>query len=109
MLSFGIRIHEEEEKKRGKKVDPTLEKEEGFQFQTSQWMNGKPGVPAGKPISRMQGRFFRFLLLLFTCRFCRTNKCKSNSLLRQLHFASGDYTYSNGVCRVMKIDGCSWK
>ena len=27
---------------------PTLEKEEGFQFQTSQGMNGKTGVPGGK-------------------------------------------------------------
>ena len=35
-------------------MDPTLEKEEGFQFQTSQGMNGKTGVPGGKPISRMQ-------------------------------------------------------
>ena len=36
-------------------VDPTLKKEEGFQFQTSQGMNGKTGVPGGKtPISRMQ-------------------------------------------------------
>ena len=32
-------------KKRKKLVlDPTLEKEEGFQFQTSQGMNGKTGV-----------------------------------------------------------------
>ena len=29
-------------------VDPTLEKEEGFQFQTSQGMNGKTGVPGEK-------------------------------------------------------------
>ena len=36
-------------------VDPILKKEEGFQFQTSQGMNGKTGVPGGKtPISRMQ-------------------------------------------------------
>ena len=35
-------------------MDPTLEKEEGFQFQTSQGMNGKTGVPGGKLISRMQ-------------------------------------------------------
>ena len=28
---------------------PTLEKEEGFQFQTSQGMNGKTGVPGRKP------------------------------------------------------------
>ena len=28
--------------------DPTLEKEEGFQFQTSHGMNGKTGKPGGK-------------------------------------------------------------
>ena len=28
--------------------DPTLETEEGFQFQTSQGMNGKTGVPGEK-------------------------------------------------------------
>ena len=35
-------------------MDPTLKKEEGFQFQTSQGMNGKTGVPGRRPISRMQ-------------------------------------------------------
>ena len=58
MLSFGIHIHEkkkEGEKKRKKLnekqqllLDPTLEKEEGFQFQTSHGMNGKTGVPEGR-------------------------------------------------------------
>ena len=52
VLSFGIRIHE---KKKQPILDPTLEKEEGFQFQTSQGMNGKIWVPGGwKPISQMQ-------------------------------------------------------
>ena len=44
MLSFGIRIHE---KKRKPPLDPILEKEEGFQFQTSLGMNGKTGVHGG--------------------------------------------------------------
>ena len=30
--------------------DPTLEKEEDFQFKTSQRMNGKTGVPGGNPL-----------------------------------------------------------
>ena len=50
VLSFGICIHE----KKDKKIDPTLEKEKSFQFQTSLATNGKTGVPGGKPISRMQ-------------------------------------------------------
>ena len=33
--------------------DLTLEKEEGFQFQTSQGMHGKTGAPGREPISRM--------------------------------------------------------
>ena len=54
-MSFGIWIHEREEKTKKKFVlDPTLEKEEGFQFQTSPGMNGKTRLPGGKPISRMQ-------------------------------------------------------
>ena len=43
VLSFGIRIHGG-----GKRGDPTLEKEEGFRFQTSRRMNGKTRVPGGK-------------------------------------------------------------
>ena len=48
-----------EKKKKKKKLvlDPTLEKEEGFQFQTSTGMNarmGKPEYPGGKNISHMQ-------------------------------------------------------
>ena len=42
---------ERREKKGGGRGGPTLEKEEGFQFQTSQGMNGKTGVPAEKPIT----------------------------------------------------------
>ena len=45
MLSFGIRIHEK--KKRKTFLDPTLEKEEGFQFQTSQGMTGKTAADRG--------------------------------------------------------------
>ena len=56
---FGIRIHEKkklwntihEKKQKEQKTcfwGPTLEKEEGFQFQTSQRMNGKTGVPGGE-------------------------------------------------------------
>ena len=33
---------------------PTLQKEKGFQFQTSHGMNRKTRVPGGKSISRMQ-------------------------------------------------------
>ena len=40
---------EEGKKKKKKPVsNPTLEKEEGFQFQISRGMNGKTGVPGGK-------------------------------------------------------------
>ena len=50
--SFGIRIHAKRMKKKKKKklliLDLTLEKEEGFQFQTSQGTNGKSGVPGEK-------------------------------------------------------------
>ena len=34
--------------------DPTLEKEEGFQFQTSHRMNGKTGIPGGKNNNKKQ-------------------------------------------------------
>ena len=40
-------------KKRKNVLDSTLEKEEGFQFQTSQGMNEKTAVPGGKTISRI--------------------------------------------------------
>ena len=59
-LSVGIRIHGEQEKRKsgwrgGGGGGPTLEKEDGFQFQTSQRMNWKTGVPVGnKNISQMQ-------------------------------------------------------
>ena len=38
----------EKKKRRKKKVDPTLEKEEGFQFQTSHGINRKVGVAGEK-------------------------------------------------------------
>ena len=38
----------EREKRGGGRGGPTLEKEEGFQFQTSQGMNGKTGIPGEK-------------------------------------------------------------
>ena len=53
MLSFGNDLWWEEKKGWGVGVDSTLEKEEGFQFLTSQGMNGKTGVPGEKPISQM--------------------------------------------------------
>ena len=34
--------------------DPTLEKEEGFQFQTSHGMNGKTGIPGGENNNKKQ-------------------------------------------------------
>ena len=57
MLSFGIRIHEKKKEKKKERntlvLDPTLEKEGGFQFrQTSQGMNGKNGVPGENPLVR---------------------------------------------------------
>ena len=48
---------EKQRKKKKKKplvLDPTMEKVEGFQFQTSQGMNGKTGIPRKKTISQMQ-------------------------------------------------------
>ena len=48
MLSFGIDSWSEEKKGWGVGVDLTLEKEEGFQFLTSQGMNGKTRVPGEK-------------------------------------------------------------
>ena len=45
VLSFGIRIHEKNKEKKPLVLDPTMEKVEGFQFQKSQGMNGKTGIP----------------------------------------------------------------
>ena len=58
-----------EKKKKKKKLvlDPTLEKEEGFQFQTSTGMNarmGKPEYPGGKNISQMQCKPYESMILL---------------------------------------------
>ena len=54
VLTFGILFHDKRKENKKLVLDPTLEKEEGFQFPTSQGMNGKTGVPGRKPISRMQ-------------------------------------------------------
>ena len=54
MLSFAIWIDEGGKRRKKRNcLDPTFKKEEGFQFQISQGMNGKTGVPGGKkPLDR---------------------------------------------------------
>ena len=80
MLSFGIRIHE------GKKqfvLDPTLEKEEGFQFQG---MNRKNGVRGGKPISQMQCKPYDINLDEgFTAIKDQENNNNNNNKKRDIH------------------------
>ena len=85
VLSFGIRIHERERRKK-LVLDPTLEKKEGFLSSyfkhPKRWM-GKPEYPGENPLVRCSANPMSMILILM--RVSLPPKLKKTTKEREMH------------------------